>query len=71
MQRELGIEHDFILTIGYVGNSSGEIPYSNQFANAYDQFGIYPGVPGINATPANPSYGVVLSDSKRRFKVRL
>jgi len=57
VQREL--THGTILTVNYVGNSSGEIPYANQFGNAYDEFGLYPGVKGIATAPADPSYGVV------------
>lgn len=57
VQRQLS--QSTIFSIGYVGNSSAGLPYENQFGNAYDLFGLYPGVAGIAAKPADPSYGVV------------
>ncbi len=57
VQRQLS--QSTALTVNYVGNSSGEIPYANQFANAYDEFGIYPGVKGIPESAPDPNYGQV------------
>jgi hypothetical protein len=47
------------LIVNYVGNHSGSIPYTNAFSNAYDLYGIYPGVKGIPAAPPDPNYGQV------------
>ena len=57
IQRQLSQNTGF--SINYVGNFSGQLPYANQFANAYDLFSIYPGVPGIPAAPRDPNYGQV------------
>ena len=38
---------------------AGQLPYANQFANAYDEFGIYPGVHGSPGSAPDPNYGVV------------
>jgi len=57
VQREL--VNSLLLTVNYVGNHGIQIPYSNPWPNAYDQFGIYPGVPGIRASPKVPNYGTV------------
>jgi hypothetical protein len=48
-----------LLSANYVGNHSGKIPYTNQFPNAYDEFGIYGGVAGIPSSNPNANYGVV------------
>jgi hypothetical protein len=48
-----------VLTLNYVGNHGGRIPYGNQWPNSYDPYGIFPGVKGVNATAAVPNYGVV------------
>src|ERR1700741_2711539 len=42
VQRELA--RGTILTVNYVGNSSINLPYTNQWGNAYDEFEIYTGV---------------------------
>ncbi|MGC0776627.1 MAG: hypothetical protein WCD68_05445 [Candidatus Acidiferrum sp.] len=47
------------LTINYNGNHVIQLPYSNAFPNAYDAYGIYAGIPGINEAPAVPNYGEV------------
>jgi hypothetical protein len=47
------------ISVNYIGNFSREIPYTSQFGNAYDEFGLYPGVPGIPAAPRDPNYGQV------------
>ncbi|HWY45738.1 MAG TPA: carboxypeptidase regulatory-like domain-containing protein [Bryobacteraceae bacterium] len=57
VQRELS--NSMVLTVNYVGNHGIHIPYSNLWPNAYDEFGLYPGVPGINPNSAVPNYGTV------------
>lgn len=57
VQREL--MRGTILTVNYVGNSSINLPYTSQWGNAYDEFGIYTGVRGIPAKVPDPNYGVV------------
>lgn len=47
------------LIVNYVGNHSGNIPYQNSFLNAYDEFGLYPGVKGIAASAPDPNYAQV------------
>ncbi len=57
IQREL--TKSTALIVNYVGNHSGNIPYSNQWLNAFDEFQIYPGVKGIPAAAPDNNYGVV------------
>ncbi|HLJ49930.1 MAG TPA: TonB-dependent receptor [Bryobacteraceae bacterium] len=57
VQRELS--NSFLLTLNYVGNHGINLPYSNAWPNAYDEFGLYPGVPGVPANPLVPNYGTV------------
>jgi hypothetical protein len=57
VQRELA--PSMVMTVAYVGNSGTRIPYLNAWPNAYDAYGIYPGVAGINASPKVPNYGTV------------
>jgi hypothetical protein len=57
LQREL--TSSMLLTLNYVGNHSIHIPYTNAWANAYDEFGIYPGVPGIPSNVPVANYGTV------------
>jgi Carboxypeptidase regulatory-like domain len=47
------------LTINYTGNHVIRLPFTNSWANAFDQQGIYPGVAGINANAVVPNYGTV------------
>ena len=47
------------LVVNYVGNHSGNIPYTNSFGNAYDLYGLYPGVKGIPASAPDPNYAQV------------
>jgi hypothetical protein len=49
------------LIVAYAGNHGINIPYSNQWFNEYDAYGLYGGVPGapIPANPAVPNYGTV------------
>jgi Carboxypeptidase regulatory-like domain len=57
IQRQLTAS--MVLSVNYVGNHGIRIPYTNQWPNAYDQFGLYPGVPGVPGTVPNTNYGVV------------
>ena len=43
-----------VLVMNYVGNHGIRIPYENIWPNAYDQFGLYPGV--LPAAPPVPNY---------------
>ena len=57
IQRQLTGNTSFV--VNYVGNHSGNLLYTNAFANAYDEFGIYPGVKGIPAAAPDPNYAQV------------
>jgi hypothetical protein len=47
------------LIVAYAGNHGIHIPYSNQWLNEYDGYGLYTAVPGIPQSPAVPNYGTV------------
>jgi hypothetical protein len=49
------------LIVNYVGNHSENIPYTNAWPNAFDEFGLYSGVKGIPAAAPNNNYGTVTS----------
>jgi hypothetical protein len=57
VQRELS--NNLLLTVNYVGNSGSRLLYSNAWANAYDEYGLYPGVKGIPANIPVANYGIV------------
>ena len=57
VQRELN--PTLVLTVNYVGNHSGRLPYENSWPNAYDEYGLYPGVAGVPAAAADNNYGTV------------
>ena len=57
VQRQLN--NSLVFTANYVGNHGIHIPYTNAWPNAYDLYGIYPGVGGIPASPRVPNYGQV------------
>jgi len=57
LQRQLS--NSFLLTVNYVGNSGTRLLYSNAWPNAYDQYGLYPGVKGIPASVPVANYGTV------------
>jgi len=57
IQRELS--NSMVFTLNYVGNHGIHIPYSNAWPNAYDQYGLYPGVPGVAQNLLVPNYGTV------------
>jgi hypothetical protein len=57
VQRQL--TNSVVLVVNYVGNRGSRIPYTNSWANAFDLYGIYPGVSGIATAPKVPNYGQV------------
>lgn len=57
IQRELS--KSLVLTANYVGNHGSRIPYTNTWPNAFDQYQIFPGVPGVPAAAKVPNYGEV------------
>jgi hypothetical protein len=57
VQRQITNSTAFI--VNYVGNHSGNLPYGNQWSNAYDLYQLYPGVPGIPANIPVKNYGSV------------
>lgn len=57
VQRQLTASTSLI--VNYVGNSSANVPYTNAWGNAYDLYGIYPGVKGIPAAAPDPNYAQV------------
>jgi hypothetical protein len=57
IQREL--TKSTALIVNYVGNHSGYIPYSDGWLNAFDEFGLYPGVAGVPANAKVPNYSTV------------
>jgi hypothetical protein len=57
IQRQFG--SSTALIVNYVGNHAGRLPYFSSWPNAYDEFGLYPGVSGVPANPAVANYGTV------------
>jgi hypothetical protein len=57
IQRELS--HSFALVLNYVGNHGAKGLYTNAWPNAFDQYGLYPGVAGLNPSPTVPNYSTV------------
>ena len=57
IQRQLS--NNFLLTVNYVGNSGTRLLYSNAWPNAYDAYGLYPGVKGVPANIPVANYGIV------------
>ena len=58
IQRELA--HSTALIVNYVGNHSENIPYTNAWPNAFDEYGLYT----VKSIPENvpvPNYGTVTS----------
>jgi hypothetical protein len=54
VQRQLS--NSMLLTLNYVGNHGQRLLYSNPWPDAYDAYGLYPGVKGIPANQPNPNY---------------
>ena len=57
IQRQL--TNSTVLQVNYVGNHGSNIPFSNQWPNTYDEYGLYPGVQNVPANVPVPNYGVV------------
>lgn len=57
VQRQLG--SSVVLSVNYVGNHGARIPYGSQWPNAFDLYGLYPGVKGIPSSAPDSNYGVV------------
>ncbi|MGA3187147.1 MAG: hypothetical protein ABSF22_08545, partial [Bryobacteraceae bacterium] len=57
IQRQLS--NSVVVSADYVGNHASRIVYNSSWANAYDEFGLYPGVRGIPTAPADGNYGTV------------
>ncbi|MGI9071633.1 MAG: carboxypeptidase regulatory-like domain-containing protein [Bryobacteraceae bacterium] len=55
------LSNSYVLSLNYAGNHGVRIPYDNAWPNAFDQYGLYPGVPGVPGASAVPNYGVVTS----------
>ena len=47
------------VSVNYAGNHVIRLPFNNQFLNAYDAGGLFPGIAAIPAAPVVPNYGVV------------
>jgi hypothetical protein len=59
LQIQRQITPSAVLVVNYVGNHGIHIVYTNNWGNAYDEYGIYPGVPGISASVPVANYGQV------------
>lgn len=57
LQVQRQIDRNTAVTVGYNGNHGLRIPYSTAWPNAYDQYGVFPGI--LPAAPAVPNYGTV------------
>lgn len=57
VQRQLS--KDTVVSFSYAGNSGTNIPYTNQWWNVYDQYGLYPGVAGVPASKPVANYGTL------------
>jgi hypothetical protein len=53
------ITNSTVFLANYSGNHGIRIPYTNQWLNAFDQYGLYTAVPAVPANPAVPNYGAV------------
>jgi outer membrane receptor protein involved in Fe transport len=59
LQIQRQISNDLAFSVNYAGNSTTRLPYGNAWPNAYDQYGLYPGVAGIPSSVPVPNYGTV------------
>jgi hypothetical protein len=57
VQRQLS--NSMLLTVNYVGNSGTRLLYTNAWPNAYDEYGLYPGVKGIPSSAPVGNYLIV------------
>ncbi len=56
-QRQLS--NSWAVTANIVGNHGIRLPYTNNWANAYDPYGLFPSVPTIRSAPRVANYGQV------------
>src|ERR1035441_5555888 len=56
LQIQRQVSNDIVLSVNYAGNSTTRLPYSNAWPNAYDAYGLYPGVKGISPGIPVPNY---------------
>jgi outer membrane receptor protein involved in Fe transport len=59
MQVQRQLTGSTALVVAYAGNHGIHIPYTNQWLNEYDGYGLYTAEPQIPQTPAVPNYGTV------------
>ena len=61
IQLQRQVTNSVVVLANYVGNRGTRIPYTNAWPNAFDPYGIYPGVAGILEAggPPVPNYGQV------------
>ncbi len=59
LQLQQQINNSLVLVMNYVGNHGVRIPYTNTFPNAFDEYGLFPGVSAIPTAAPVPNYGVV------------
>jgi Carboxypeptidase regulatory-like domain/TonB-dependent Receptor Plug Domain len=59
LQLQRQITGSTVLIVGYAGNHGIRIPYTNQFLNEFDAYGLYGGVSSIPQSAAVPNYGTV------------
>jgi len=57
IQRQLA--SSMALIVNYVGNHGSRIPYGSSWPNAYDEYGLYPGIAGVPANQPVNNYGAV------------
>jgi len=58
-QLQQQLTNSLVVIANYVGNHGSRIPYTSAWGNAYDVYGLYPGIQGVNANLPNGNYGVV------------
>lgn len=56
LQVQRQVTSDVVLSVNYAGNSTTRLPYTNAWPDAYDPYGLYPGVPGIASAQPVPNY---------------
>jgi hypothetical protein len=59
LQIQQEISKSVVLVANYVGNHGAKELYTNAWPNAFDEYGVYPGVPGVSASAPVPNYGTV------------
>ena len=59
LQVQQELTHSLVLIANYSGNHGIKEIYSNAWPNAFDQFGLYPGTPGVPSNVPVANYGTV------------